>query len=153
MALTLKSTMTAKEAGIHRKGNQGLAIDGFINPTSTAEFHAGDAVVLNGNEGGSLLFEKSTATTDRVSGIILYNAIKGYDVESLANRRLLLAKTGYIVSMRASEAITINSYVTVEEIDGLSKIKTADTGDTVIGIALEAATDADQLIEVYIDIR
>lgn len=116
-----------------------------IDPSDTDVFYAGDAVNLNTTSTiqKGIIVEKSTSDS-KTLGIIVYSPIGNiYSAESgKTTFEICVPKVN--IHMEAAEAINRGDRLSIDDTDpdGIHRVKVAEEGENVIGIALEKATEA-----------
>lgn len=123
-----------------------------IDPASTAQYvQAGSPVKLKTGTSGAILVDAQTGPTDAaVFGVIPYNERKNLYA---AGDIITVARGGTYMYMRSSAAITRGARVSITAATVSSDpLVTTDatSGHFTVGIAVDEASAADQLIRVQI---
>ena len=118
-----------------------------INPDSVfTDFQVGTVVKLSPGASPAILVD-SAANGETPEGVIVYNAKKNTYV---AGDTVQVYAVGSVLYLQASEAIPRGSQVGFDNNGGTPYITVKGGGEAVIGIALDQAAAADDLIRVRI---
>lgn len=119
-----------------------------IDATEAGSLLPGQAVTLVDSAGGIPKVIAATADTDNIFGFIVSDLkSKSFKAE---DRCEIVFHRGSIMYMQSSAAIARGAKV-MPVITG-QKVATATAGKTAVGIAIDKATGADQIIRVLVDL-
>lgn len=105
----------------------------------------GQAVKLSDVAGGSPVVTAVAADTDDIFGVVAYNQIKA---DFPANAAVEISAQSNVIYMESSAAIARGAKVMYVVTGQL--VATATAGKSIVGIALDKATAANQLVRVYL---
>ena len=149
MTITTNVFAPSEQKGDVKNKTKGFRIDGFIASTESGTMVPGTAVKLAHTANAQLDFLVA-ATGDEIFGIVEYEATKtnSYAYVAGGTNTLTVASLGSIIVLEASAAIVKGAYVAYVATG--AKVRTATTGDKIIGISLGKATADGNLIRVLL---
>lgn len=146
-----RQTSDRGQIALRGEGNNLISV--HVDPAETGAITAGDLVVLSGSKGGMPYVKKATGAEGEIQlGFAVYNVIQN---EWKANDNLEIALSSVCMQMVASAAVAAGAQVVYTAATGKVVTYVPAAGQnpangTVCGVALTAATAANDLCVVYI---